>query len=158
MDRTWVFFRAKDDNRADLLKQMHNGGGFSESSHLVDLSRPTNDVALPVVFFHTNGDAQVGWRELFASVTAEEKYRYRTGRISGNFQVNQNLSRNAFTDDQTQVIEEHASIILTYRGMRASMVEQGFREAEIFESYINKATQAEAPRACVSHGNYTDLK
>lgn len=38
------------------------------------------------------------------------------------------------------------------------MVEQGVKEAEIFQSNINKATQAEAPRACVSHGNYTALE
>ena len=31
------------------------------------------------------------------------------------------------------------------------MVERELREAEIFESNINKATQAEAPRACVFH-------
>ena len=105
----------KDDNGAGLLKQLHNGGGFPGPSHLVDLSRPTNDVAMPEVFFHASGDVQVGWRELFAPVLAGKRYHYRTGRLSVDFQVSQNLFRKAFIDDQTQVTEEHASITLTYK-------------------------------------------
>ena len=52
---------------------MHNGGDSSAPSHFVDFRRPVNTVALPGLFFHANGDVEVGWRELVAAVLAEER-------------------------------------------------------------------------------------
>ena len=78
-DRATAFFQAKDDDEATLLQKMHNGVCYPGPSHFVDLSRPSNDAALPGVFFHANGDIEVGWRELFAALFAEEIYYYRAG-------------------------------------------------------------------------------
>lgn len=77
VDRAAAFFKAKHESGATLLQLMHNGAGCSAPSHWVDFRRPLNTVALPGVFFHANGDVEVGWRELFAAVLAEEKYRHQ---------------------------------------------------------------------------------
>ncbi|KAL9069600.1 MAG: hypothetical protein Q9161_005399 [Pseudevernia consocians] len=157
VDRAQAFFRAKDYNEAKFLEQMHNGGGFFGPSHVVDLWRPSDDIALPGIFFHANGDFEIDWKALFAAVFAEEKYYYTTGRIPVNFPVSQFLSRKALIDDQMQVKEENASeTISERRRVRVSTVEQGFRKAEIFESNMSKATQAEAPRARLFHMVFSD--
>lgn len=77
LDRGTAFFEAKIESEAKLLQLMHNGGGCSTPSHFIDFRRPLNTVALPGVFFHANGDVEVGWRELFAAVLAKEKYRHQ---------------------------------------------------------------------------------
>lgn len=122
VDRAGAFFHAEFDHEAKLLKQLHIGGGFSGPSHLVYLSRPSDDVASPGVFFHANGDVEVGWRELFAAVLAEEKFYCQT--VSTPMPV-------------------------TKGGLRALTSEKSLRGAEIYESKMNKAVQAEAPRARV---------
>lgn len=140
VDRARAFFRAKDDNKAKPLKQMHNGGVFSGPSHVVDLSRPNEDVALPGVFFHANGDVEVDWRELFAAVLAELKYFYRVDCIA-DWQVSREVSRHhreAFAYDQKQVIQENAS---------------RNRQADMFESNMNNGTQAETLYARVFRVN-----
>lgn len=149
-DRTRAFFQAQDQVEEWFLKHVGNASGFSWPSHLVDLSRPFRDVALPEMFFHANGNVEVGWRELFAAVLAEEKSYYRTSGAPANFGVCR-LPLKAFTYDQTQAIEEHASRTVTERRMGAPMLEQGFREAEILEANMSKATQANAPLAQVFH-------
>ena len=77
IDRAGAFFRPKDDEGAKLLQQMHNRG--AAPSHFVDLRRPSDSVPLPGAFFHENGTVEVGWRELFAAILAEENYHYCTG-------------------------------------------------------------------------------
>ena len=77
VDRTGAFFQAICADGVKLLQQMHSGD-FPAPSHWVDFCRPSDHVALPGVFFHANGDVEVGWRELFAALFAEEKYQYRT--------------------------------------------------------------------------------
>lgn len=76
VDRAAAFFDA-NSTWTTLLQLMHNGGGHSAPSHFVDFRRPLDTVPFPGVFFHANGDVEVGWRELFAAVLAEEKYRHR---------------------------------------------------------------------------------
>ena len=88
-DRTRAFFQAKDDNGAVLLKEMHDGAGSSWPSHLVDLSRPSGEVAFPGIFFHANGIVEVGWRDLFAAILAEENYYYRTNGTPAHLRVSQ---------------------------------------------------------------------
>lgn len=127
VDRAGAIFQAKDDDKAKLLKQMHNGADFPGPSHLVDFSRPFDGVALPGVFFHANGDVEVGWRELFAAILAELKYYYRTGWI----------------------LLKLPSCTLSARESRHLLLLERSREAEMFESNMSKATQAEAPRARV---------
>ena len=93
VDRTSAFFQAESDNGTRLLQQMHNGGDSSAPSHHVNLWRPSDNVDLPGVFFQADGNVQVGWRELFAAILAEEKYHCHTGWNPIEFQVGQPLSR-----------------------------------------------------------------
>lgn len=152
VDRAGAFLQAKVDDEAKLLKQMHTGRPFSGPSHLMDLSRPSNDVALPGVFFHANGDVEVGWRELFAAVLAEEKYNYRIGHIPVYIQVSLGLSRKAVINDQTQIIEETTIRVLSKKMKRASIGEKGvIRGVDIYEFNMSKAKQAKALRARVFH-------
>lgn len=108
VDRAKAFFQAKNSDGATLLEKMHNRGRYSRPSHLVDFSRPSDDVAWPGVFFHANGDVEVDWRELFAALFAEDMYHYRTGlhpvRITS--QSSSCSPPNARIDDQTQVPEK----------------------------------------------------
>lgn len=76
-DGAAAFFKAECESGAKLLQLLHNGGGCSAPSHWVNLQRPLDTVVLPGVFFHANGDVEVGWRELFAAVLAEDKYLHQ---------------------------------------------------------------------------------
>lgn len=136
MDRAGAFFKAEDHDEAKFLQQVHNGGRFYGPSHLLDFSRPSNDVALPGVVFHANGEVEVGWRELFAAVLAEENYYYRTGRIPAGFDVSQ------IEEDSSMTDAEKTSML---------MVAQGYRQAEVFESTMSKGSRMEAPTARVFH-------
>lgn len=77
VDRARAFFQAKESDDVTFLKKVHNGGGGSGPSHLVDLPRPTHDAVLPGVFFHAHGEIEVNWRELFAALFAEDMYYHR---------------------------------------------------------------------------------
>ena len=81
MDRATAFFQAQNSDDATLLKKMHDKSVCSGTSHLVDLSRSSDDTPLPGVFFHANGDIEVDWRELFAALFAEEIHWYRIGGL-----------------------------------------------------------------------------
>ena len=93
-DRTGAIFQADCAQMVKLLQQMHTEG-CPAPKHRVDYRRPSDDVALPGVFFHANGDVEVGWRELFAAVFAEEKYQYR--KHLEPFSVSEHLSLKGFT-------------------------------------------------------------
>ena len=153
VDRATAFFKSKDENEAEILKMMHTGASFPRPSHLVDFSRPFNDIALPGIVFHANGEVEVGWRELFSALLAEEKFYDQIGRCPLFSEVSQALLRLALIDDETQSGERNPSGIFGEGVVRRPwMVERGFvRGAEILESNLSKAQQAETRRARVFH-------
>ena len=76
LDRAEALFQADCAEGVKLLQHLHREGSPAPS-HRMDLRRPSDNTALPGVFFHANGDVEVGWRELFAAVFAEQKYEYQ---------------------------------------------------------------------------------
>ena len=155
VDRAQAFFQAKDANGAKFFKQMHNGGGFFGPSHVLDFSGPSEDVALPGIFFHANGDFEVDWRALFAAVLAEDGYYYETGWFPVNFPISQLLRRKALIDDQTQT-EESGGNTISERSMTRPTVVQGSKKVKILESNMSRAMQADAPRARVFRMLFSD--
>ena len=155
VDRAQASFQAKDDNGAKILKHMHNGGASFGPSHDLDSSRPSEDIALPGIFFHANGDFEVDWRALFAAVLAEHGYYYERGWIPVNFPISQLLRRKALIDDQTQTKKPGGKTI-SETSMTKSTAEQGSEKVKMLESSMSRATQAEAPRARVFRILFSD--
>lgn len=92
-DEFTKLFQKKHDSNSEATAKLHQQVCRSAPHHLVDFWRPSGNAALPKVFFHANGEVEVGWRELFAAVLAEEKYYYEAGWTPIDFQVSQLVAR-----------------------------------------------------------------
>lgn len=127
-DRTMAFFQAQCDKDKKVFRQMHNEENLSASSHFIDLVSAATPQS---VSFHSNGDVQVGWRELFAALFAEEKYHYQTGGAPVHVESHEDGSRG----------------VVTQRRMSSIPANRENREAAVFESNGREFNQVEASRA-----------
>ena len=122
MYRAGAILKARNKTEVKLLQHLHNGGVFPAPSHLVDFSRPSYNIALPRVFFHANGDAEVGWRKLLAALLPENEFRYQTYWKPVSFNSGGYCLQKASVDDQTQVEKRKITWIVPDEKERSAFV------------------------------------